>query len=186
MAQLVYSAITSLDGYINDRDGNFDWGLPDPEVFEFINQLERGVGTALYGRRMYETMVYWETFDGSEDSAPYLLDYAEIWRSATKIVYSRSLSELSSANTRMERVFDVATVRQLKEATERDLSIGGANLAGQAFTAGLVDEMHLFITPATVGRGTSVYPEVGPSRLELLDVDRYESGVVHLHYRVVG
>lgn len=185
MAKLVYSAISSLDGYIADEKGNFDWATPDAEVFTFINDIERRFGTDLYGRRMYETMVYWETFDGSDDASSNELEFAEIWHSATKIVYSKTLTEVSSAKTRIERVFDPDVVRRLKEESLLDISVGGANLASQAFEVGVVDEMHLFVTPVSVGGGTSAYPEHVRTRFDLAGVDRFASGVVHLHYRIM-
>jgi dihydrofolate reductase len=184
MAKLVYSAITSLDGYINDENGNFDWGAPDAELFQFINDQERSFGTYLYGRRMYETMVYWETFDDSE-SEPYERDFTEIWRAAAKIVFSSTLNHASSVRTTIEPVFDPAALRQLKETSVHDLSLGGANLAGQVIEAGFVDEMHLFITPVTVGGGTPAHP-AHLSQLELLGVDHFASGFVHLHYRFIN
>jgi dihydrofolate reductase len=184
VAKLVYSAITSLDGYINDVDGNIDWGAPDAEVFTFINELERGFGTYLYGRRMYETMVYWETFDATEGEPPSVRDYAGIWRGAAKVVYSRTLESVSSSNTRIERAFDAAAVRQLKDTAGHDLSVGGPGLAGQAMAAGLVDELHLFVTPVTLGGGTPALPAQFRSDLKALGVDRFDSGVVHLGYRI--
>lgn len=183
MAKLVYGAITSLDGYTADESGKFDWAAPDSEVHAFVNDLERSVGTYLYGRRMYETMVYWETFDAADDQSPVVRDYAGIWRSAAKIVYSRTLNAVSSAGTRIEREFDPEAVLRMKQTAERDISIGGPGLAGQAMAAGLVDELHLFLTPVTVGGGTSALPDHLRSKLELLGVDRFAGGVVHLHYR---
>jgi len=183
MAKLVYSTITSLDGYINDENGNFDWSTPDAELFQFINEHERGFGTYLYGRRMYDTMVYWETFEGS-DEAPYLSDFSEIWRAAVKIVFSKTLGRATSARTQIEPAFDPTVVRKLKQTSAHDISVGGANLAGQAIEAGLVDEMHLFITPVAVGGGTPAHPAHLYSKLELLGFDRFASGVVHLHYRI--
>jgi dihydrofolate reductase len=183
-AKLVYSAITSLDGYTADESGKFDWAAPDSEVHTFVNDLERGVGTYLYGRRMYETMVYWETFDAADDQPSCYRDYAEIWRSAAKIVYSRTLEAVSSAGTRIERVFDPDAVLRMKQTAEHDLSIGGPGLAGQVMAAGLVDEIHLFLTPVTVGGGTRAIPDHFRSKLELLGVDRFASGVVHLHYSI--
>lgn len=171
--------------YINDEHGDFEWGAPDPESSRFINDLERGVGTYLFGRRMYETMVYWETFDGSGDASSNELEFAEIWHSATKIVYSKTLTEVSSAKTRIERVFDPDVVRRLKEESILDISVGGANLASQAFEVGVVDEMHLFVTPVSIGGGTSAYPEHVRTRFDLAGVDRFASGVVHLHYRIM-
>jgi len=182
VAKLTYSAITSLDGYYSDQDGDFDWAMPDAEVFQFINDMERDVGTYLYGRQMYETMVYWETFEGTDDE-PIDTDFAQLWRAADKVVYSTTLDRASSAKTRIERAFLPDEVRRLKESSDRDLSIGGPHLASQAIEAGLVDEMHLFITPITVGGGTAAHPGESRSNLELLSVNRFESGVVHPHYR---
>jgi dihydrofolate reductase len=186
MAKLVYSAITSLDGYIADESGNFEWGTPDPEVFLFINDIERHFGTNLYGRRMYETMVYWETFDASGDQPPYIRDFAMMWLTASKIVYSSTLDVVSSVRTRIERTFDAESVARMKESSEHDISIGGANLAGQAIQAGLVDEMHLFVTPVTVGGGSRALPANFRSNLEMVHIDRFVSGVVHLHYLING
>jgi len=183
MAKLVYSAIMSLDGYTADEDGNFDWGAPDAEVFKFINDLERGFGTYLYGRKMYETMVYWETFDAAEDQPPYVRDFAGIWRAADKVVYSRTLGAVSSARTRIESAFDPAAVLRMKATLGHDISVGGPDLAGQAIAAGLVDEMHLFLTPIAVGGGTPALPGHFHSNPELLRVDRFVGGVVHVQYR---
>jgi dihydrofolate reductase len=186
MAKLVYAAITSLDGYTADDNGNFDWSAPDPEVFAYINDLERQYGTHLYGRKMYETMVYWETFDAAEDQPPYLRDFTQIWRSATKVVYSRTLAGVSSANTRIERAFDPGAVRRMKETAGHDMSVGGPDLAGQAMAAGLLDELHLFVTPVTVGGGTPALSAHVRANLKLEGMDRFENGVVHLHYRIGG
>jgi dihydrofolate reductase len=184
MAKLVYSAITSLDGYTADDNGNFDWAAPDPEVFTVINDLERGIGTYLYGRRMYETMVSWETFDAAEDQPPCVRDFAGIWRAANKVVYSRTLGAVSSARTRIERAFDPGAVLRMKETAGHDISVGGPDLASQAMAAGLVDELHLFLTPVTVGGGTPALPGHVHSLLELLGADRFVGGVVHLQYRI--
>jgi dihydrofolate reductase len=185
VAKLVYSAITSLDGYTADEHGDFAWAAPDPEVFAFINVLERGFGTYLYGRRMYDTMVYWETFDPDGEPS-HVRDFAELWRDAVKVVYSRTLAAVSSAGTRLERAFVPGAVLGMKETAGHDISVGGPHLAGQAMAAGLVDEVHLFVTPVVVGGGTAAFPGRLPSSLELLGVDRFESGVVHLHYRISG
>jgi dihydrofolate reductase len=184
MAKLIYSVITSLDGYVADEDGNFDWAAPDEEVHRFVNDLERLVGTYLYGRRMYETMVYWETAHTLADQPPFILDYAEIWQAADKIVYSKTLEAPSSARTRIERGFDPEAVRQLKASEGRDISVGGPELAAQAIEAGLVDEYHLFLTPIVVGGGKSSLPGHVRLKLELLDERRFRTGVVHLHYRM--
>jgi dihydrofolate reductase len=183
MAKLIYSAITSLDGYVADKDGNFDWAAPSEEVHAFVNQLERSVGTYLYGRRMYETMVYWQTAHTRPESSPVELDYAEIWQAADKIIYSRTMTDVSSARTRIEREFDPDSVRRLKESAGRDLSVGGAELAAQAIKDGVVEEYHLFVNPVVVGGGTSTLPDNVRLNLELLDEHRFSSGVVHLHYR---
>jgi dihydrofolate reductase len=183
MAKLIYSAITSLDGYVADKGGNFDWAAPSEEVHAFANQLERSIGTHLFGRRMYETMVYWETAHTRPDSSPVELDYAEVWQAADKIVYSRTMADVSSARTRIEREFDPDSVRELKQRAGRDLSVGGAELAAQAIKADLVDEYHLFVGPVVVGGGTSALPDDIRLDLELLDEHRFASGVVHLHYR---
>jgi dihydrofolate reductase len=186
VVKLVYATIASLDGYTADAEGNFGWGEPDPEVFAFINELERGVGTYLYGRKMYETMVFWEAIDPAGDGPPWHRDFAGIWRAAAKVVYSRTLAAPSSARTQIERIFDPAGVRHLKETATEDISVGGPDLAGQALAAGLVDEIHLFVTPVTVGGGHPALPDQFRSQLELLSVDRFGGGVVHLHYRLSG
>jgi dihydrofolate reductase len=182
MTELVYSAITSIDGYVADADGNFDWAAPDEEVHAFVNDLERPIGTYLYGRRMYETMAGWETMP-REGASPATQDFAEIWRAADKIVYSRTLSEASSARTRIEHDFTADAVRQLKISAARNLTIGGPTLAAEAIAAGLVDDYHLFIAPYVVGAGTSWLPRNVRLDLKLVDIDRFKSGVVHLHYR---
>ncbi len=183
MAKLVYSTITSLDGYIADAAGNFDWAAPDEVVHAFINDLERPIGTYLYGRRMYETMSYWETPPTPADGSPVVQDYAAIWLSADKIVYSQTLDTVSSARTRIERSFDPDAVRRLKATAERDIAVGGAHLAAQAIRAGLVDEWHLFLAPVVVGGGTRSLPDDVHVGLELLDERRFDGGMVHLHYR---
>ncbi len=183
MAGLVYSAIASLDGYVEDPDGRFDWAAPDAEVHAFANDLDRPIGTHLYGRRMYETMVFWET--GGDDD-PVTRDYAEIWRRTDKVVFSRTLASVSSARTRIERTFDHATIRRLKDGADSDLSIGGAELAGQALLAGLVDEVQLLLVPVLVGGGKRALPDGIRADLELLDERRFGSGVVFVRYRVRG
>ena len=184
MAKLIYAAIASLDGHIEDEEGKFDWAMPDEEMHAFVNELERPIGTYLYGRRMYETMVCWETARPGDDEPAVFSDYGEIWRATDKIVYSRSLQAVSSERTRIEREFDPDDVRQLKEASEADLSIGGPDLARQAIAAGLVDECHLFLCPIVVGGGKRALAENVRAQLELLDERRFPNGVVHLRYRV--
>jgi dihydrofolate reductase len=184
MASLIYSAITSLDGYIADEEGNFDWAAPDEEVFAFVNDLEHPCGTALYGRRMYETLVGWETDEYLGDRQSVTMDFATIWRGADKVVFSRTLDTVMSARTRIERAFEADRIREMKASADRDLSIGGAELAAQAFQAGLVDECHLLLTPIIVGGGKRALPSKFLMRLALLDQRRFGNGVVHLHYRV--
>jgi len=182
MAKLIYSAIRSLDGYIADEDGNFDWAAPDVEVHAFVNDLERRIGTYLYGRRMYDVMRFWETAATGSDQPSVVKDYARIWQAADKIVYSKTLAVASTARSRIERDFDPEPVRQMKATTERDISVGGPDLAAQAFKAGLVDELHLFLVPIVVGGGKPALPD-HPVKLDLLDERRFGNGVVHLHYR---
>jgi dihydrofolate reductase len=184
MAKLIYSAICSLDGYVADAEGNFDWSAPDDEVHRFVNDLERPIGTYLYGRRMYGVMVYWETAPTRAEEPSAMEEYAEIWQAADKIVYSRSLEKVSSAKTRIERDFDAKAVRQLKEAATRNLSVSGPTLTALALTMGLIDECHLFFSPIVVGGGTRALPDNVRVELELLDERRFGNGVVHLHYRV--
>jgi dihydrofolate reductase len=183
MAKLIYSAITSLDGYVADEDGNFDWAEPDEEVHTFVNDLERPIGTYLYGRRMYEVMVAWEDSETFTNQQPFVQDFAAIWQAADKIVYSRTLATVSSARTRIERDFDPEAVRQMKARAGRDITVGGPELAAQAIKAGLVDECHLFVTPIVVGGGNPSLPTSVRLRLELVDERRFRNGVVHLHYR---
>jgi dihydrofolate reductase len=185
MAKLIYSAIASLDGYVADTDGKFDWSAPDEELHTVVNDLERAVGTYLYGRRMYEVMTAWETMPLAGQPS-FMRDYAEIWRGADKIVYSRTLEEVASARTRIERDFDPGAVRELKASAGADLSVGGPHLAARALEPGLVDELHLFLNPIVVGGGNQALPDDLRLELELLDERRFGNGVVHLHYRVPG
>jgi dihydrofolate reductase len=184
MARLIYSALASLDGFVADEDGRFDWAEPDEEVHAFVNDLERPLGTHLYGRRMYEVLVAWETLDVA-DEPPVIRDYAELWRDADKIVYSRTLTSVSSERTRLEPEFDPDAVRRLKESADRDLAIGGPGLAGHALAAGLVDEVQLLLVPHVVGGGTRVFPDGVRLPLALLDERRFGNGAVYLRYRVV-
>jgi len=186
MAKLIYSAIASLDGYVEDADGAFEWAAPDEEVHAFVNDGERGVGTYLYGRRMYETMRYWETEGAGADDHPVSRDFAQIWRAAEKIVYSRTLETVSTAKTRLEREFDHDAVRRLKESSPTDITIGGPALAGEAIAAGLVDEIQLLLGPILVGGGKAALPDDVRVQLELLDERRFTSGVVFLRYAVTG
>jgi dihydrofolate reductase len=183
MAKLIYTAITSLDGYTADEEGKFDWAAPSEEVHAFVNDLERPVGTYLYGRRLYETMAVWENADAFVGQSPAMQAYARIWQSADKVVYSRTLETVSSSRTRLERSFDPDAIRRLKAAASRDITVGGANLAAEAFRAGLVDECHLFLTPLLVGGGTQALPDNIRLKLDLLDERRFDNSVVHLHYR---
>jgi dihydrofolate reductase len=183
MAHLIYSAISSLDGYIEDMDGNFDWAAPDEEVHGFINDLERSAGTHLYGRRMYETLMVWETDPNLAADSPLMRDFAEIWQAADKFVYSRTLEAVSTRKTQLERTFDPDTIRQLKEAVEQDILIGGPELAAYAFRSGLIDECHLFLTPIIVGGGKPCLPANVRLELELLEERRFGNGMVFLRYR---
>jgi dihydrofolate reductase len=182
MGKLVYAAITSLDGYIADRDGNFDWAEPDAEVHAAVNELQRGVGTYLYGRRMYEVMRAWA--GPLPDDHPVTRDFAALWRAADKVVYSTTLDEVSTSRTRLERELDPVAVRALKARTRRDVEIGGPTVAAAAFDAGLVDECHLFVNPVSVGGGLPALPRDVRVDLALVDVRRFTGGVVHLHHRV--
>jgi dihydrofolate reductase len=183
MTKLIYSAITSLDGYTADEEGNFDWAAPDEEVHTFVNDLERPVGTYLYGRRMYEVMAPWETDPSLADQSRVMREFAELWQAADKVVYSKTLEAVSSARTRIERDFDPEAVRQLKTQAERDITVGGSDLAAQAIKSGLVDEFHLFVTPIVVGGGLQSLPNNVRVKLELLDERRFGNGVVFLCYR---
>jgi dihydrofolate reductase len=183
VGKLIYSAIASLDGYIEDADGNFDWAEPDEEVHAFVNDLERSAGTHLYGRRMYEMMVGWETDPTLAQQSPHMRDFAEIWQAADKVVYSKTLENVSTVRTRIERDFDPEAVRQMKASTDRDLLVGGPGLAAHAFKAGLVDECQLFLTPIVVGGGKRSLPDDVRRELELLDEHRFGNGVVYLRYR---
>lgn len=184
MARLVYSMLTSLDGYTEDPSGGFEWALPDAEVHAFVNGLERGIGTNLYGRRMYEMMAVWQTIgaDGPTD-APEMDEFAEAWRATDKVVYSTTLAEVSTPRTRLERFFDPHAVRRFVDAADRDVAVSGPTLAATALAAGAVDEVHLFTFPVSVGGGTPALPRGVRLDLELVDTRRFESGVVHLHYR---
>jgi dihydrofolate reductase len=182
MGKLICSALASLDGYVADADGNFDWAAPDEEVHAFVNDLTRGIGTYLFGRKMYEVLVAWETMSVEGEPAV-IRDYAEIWRAADKIVYSSTLQEPSSARTRIERAFDPDAVRRMKAELDRDLSVGGPHLAAEALRAALVDELHLFVAPVVVGGGTGWLPDGIRLDLELLDERRFTNGTVYARYR---
>ena len=186
MPKLIYSAITSLDGYVADESGSFDWAAPDDEVHAFINDLERPIGTYLYGRRMYDVMAVWETMHTVPDQSPVAYDFARIWQAADKMVYSKTLASVSTARTRIERTFDPDAVRHLKASAASDISVGGPELAAHAIRAGLIDECHLFLTPVVVGGGTSWLPGHVRLDLDLVDERRFASEVVHLHFRVVN
>jgi dihydrofolate reductase len=184
MAHLIYSAIASLDGYIEDMDGKFDWAAPDEEVHWFINNLERTAGTYLFGRRMYETMMVWETDPSLAADSPLMRDFAETWQAADKIVYSKTLETASTRRTRIERDFDPEAIRQMKDAVEHDIFIGGPGLAAHAFRSGLIDECQLFLTPIIVGSGKKMLPNNIRLELELLEERRFGNGVVFLRYQI--
>jgi dihydrofolate reductase len=173
----------SLDGYIADEDGKLDWTAPDEEYYAFLNDLERPVGTYLYGRRLYELMTGWETDPAAAAQSPAARAFAEIWQAADKVVYSKTLAAASTTRTRIERDFDPQAVRHLKAATERDLTVGGPTLGAQAITAGLVDEVHLFVWPVVLGGGKHFLPNRVRLQLELLDERRFGNGAVYLRYR---
>jgi len=184
VARLLYSAITSLDGYVADADGNFDWAEPDLEVHAFVNDRERPIGTYLYGRRMYEVMQAWETL-GDEPEAPDVArDYATLWRAADKVVYSTTLGATPTSRTRLERSFDPDAVRAMKETAAADLGIGGPGIAAHALRAGLVDEISLYLNPIVVGAGTPALPAGFTTPLRLVDEHRFGNGVVYLQYDV--
>jgi len=182
MAKLIYSAIASLDGYVEDEDGKFDWAAPDEEVHAFVNELERSVGTYLLGRRMYETMVFWETPPDLAEEPPVIREFAELWQSADKFVYSTSLESARSAKTTVVRAFDTDFVTNLKVTKKADISVGGPALASQAIAAGLVDEYQLFFVPVVVGGGKRSLPGGVRRELELLDERRFRNGTVYLRY----
>jgi dihydrofolate reductase len=184
MAKLIFTAITSLDGYIEDEAGTFDWAAPDDEVLRFLNDLERPIGTYLYGRRMYETMVNWETADVLRDQSPLAWDWMQLWRAADKVVYSRSLEAASSARSRIVRDFDPRAIWAMKNSLERDITVGGPDLAAQAFKAGLVDQCQLFLTPVLIGGGKPALPKEVRLDLELVTEHRFDNGVVFLDYRL--
>lgn len=184
MANLIYSVICSLDGYVEDASGSFKWAAPDDEVHAFVNELERPIQIQLYGRRMYETMVFWETVDACGDGPAVGREFAAIWQEAEKVVFSRSLESVSSARTRIERELDPAAIRQMKQSSESDISIGGAEVAGQMITAGVVDEVQLLLVPVLIGGGKRALPTGVQTQLELVDERRFQSGTVFLHYRV--
>ena len=182
MARLIYSAIMSLDHYVADGKGNWDWSVPDEDVHTLVNDLARPAGTHLLGRRMYEVLTAWETID-TVDQPRSIQDFAQIWKEADKIVYSRSLKAVSTAKTRLERSFEPDAVRKLKAEAERDITIGGPELAAQGIRAGLVDEYQMFVSPIVVGAGTPFLPNDVHLELELLDERRFGNGVVYLRYR---
>jgi dihydrofolate reductase len=185
VARLIYNAIASLDGFVEDAEGKFDWAAPDDEVHAFVNELQRPIGSYLLGRRMYETLVFWESPPDLTSRPAVVQDFAEIWKGADKIVYSRTLSTPSSARTGIEQDFDVEAVRRLKATASRDLTVGGPELAGQAIAAGLVDELELFLVPVLVGGGKRALPDNGVrTGLELVDERRFGSGTAYLRYRL--
>jgi dihydrofolate reductase len=184
IAKLIYSAIASLDGYVADAHGKFDWAMPDEEVHAFANDLERPIGTHLYGRRMYEVMKVWESDEILEGQPQVMHDYAEIWRAADKVVFSRSLEEVETSRTKLERAFDPAAIQELKESEEQDIGIGGPELAGQALEADLVDEIHLLLVPVAVGAGRAALPIRKQRALKLGGQRSFGNGTIYLHYRV--
>lgn len=185
MVKLIYPINLSLDGYMEDERGNIEWAISDDELFAFWVDFQRPIGTYLYGRRMYESMVYWETASTNSDQPEVQREFTQIWRAADKIVYSRTLHTVASARTRIEREFDPDAIRRLKESSGADITIGGPELAGQAMSAGLLDECHLLLNPIVLGKGKRALQDNLHLRLELLCEHRFRSGVVYLHYRVI-
>ncbi|MHA6798638.1 dihydrofolate reductase family protein [Bounagaea algeriensis] len=186
MARLIYSVICSLDGYVADRAGNFDWAVPSEEVLDFVNAQERAVGTYLYGRRMYELMAVWETDPAAAAQSPKSAEFAEVWQAADKVVYSTTLPRVFTSRTKLEREFDPESVRQLKAACSSDLNIAGPELAGHAFRSNLIDELQLMAVPVLVGAGKSCLPAELGAELELVDERRFGNGMVQLRYDVLG
>jgi len=186
MANLLYVSNVSLNGFIEDEHGDFNWTEPADDVFVFITDLMRPLGTHLYGRRLYETMAVWETEPAFAAESERMADFAQAWQAANKVVYSTTLDGVLTKRSRIERILDPASVRSLKAAASSDLMIGGANLAASAFAAGLVDECHLFIYPVIVGRGKPSLPEDLRMNLKLLDERRFDNGVVYVRYRIVS
>jgi dihydrofolate reductase len=184
MAKLIYVSNVSLDGYIEDEHGSFDWTAPDDELFAFITDLVRPVGTYLYGRRMYETMALWETDPALAAQSELMADFARVWQAAGKVVYSTTFDAVSTAKTRLEHNFDPSSVGDMKASATADLTVGGPNLAAHALKAGLVDECHLFIRPVLIGGGKPALPSDTRAELELLDDRRLSKGVVYLRYRI--
>ena len=184
MARLIYSFLASLDGYIADDVGNFDWAVPDEEVLDFINAIERDVGTHLYGRTMYEMMVGWENDPAVAGQSPKSAEFAEIWQAAEKVVFSRSLQSVSTKRTRLERSFDPDLVRAIKAEASQDLSISGADVAASAWRAGVIDECQVFVAPMLVGSGKRMFPDDIRQPLELLNERRFGNGMVFLRYAV--
>jgi dihydrofolate reductase len=184
MAKLIYSMIISLDGYAADERGNFDWAAPDEAVHRFVNELERPVGTYLYGRRMYETMVYWETAQNVPGQPQFALDFADVWQATDKVVFSKTLDEVSSARTTIRREFDAPSIRALKASAAKDVTVGGPELAGHALRAGLVDELQLFLVPVLVGGGNKALPDGVFHRLALAEERRFANGTVFLRYEL--
>ena len=183
MAKLIYIANMSLDGYVEDQDGGINWGDPDEEYFDSINSLQRPVGTYLYGRRMYEAMVYWETAPVGDQPA-WVAEFTDLWRAAEKFVFSKTLASVSSARTTLQRTFDIDSIAKMKAGESQDVTVGGAAVAAQAFQAGLVDETHLYLWPIALGGGKHALPEDARLDLQLLTAQQLRSGIVHLHYRI--
>ena len=186
MAQLIYSAIMSIDGFIEDEGGNFDWAFPDEAQHQFINDLMRPIGTHLYGRKMYETMAVWETDTSLAAASPVYADFAELWQAADKVVYSRTLNEVWTSRTRLERELDVDGVQAMKTSETRDILIAGPELAAESIRAGLVDDYHFFVAPVAIGAGKHALPPGVRLQLELKDEQRFSNGVIHLHYASAG
>jgi dihydrofolate reductase len=184
VAKLIYVSNVSLDGFIEDEHGRFDWAEPTDEYFAFVTDLVRPVGTYLYGRRLYEAMAVWETDPALGAISELRADFADVWQAADKIVYSTTLDAVSTARSRVDRRFDPDAIRAMKDTVSRDLTVGGANLAAHAFSAQLIDECHLFVGPAILGRGKPGLPRDRRIDLELLEERTFDNGVVYLRHRV--
>ncbi len=183
MGRLVYAVIASLDGFVNDESGGFEWAAPAEDVHRFVNELERPVGTYLYGRRIYEVMAVWQDMPGIEHEPDVMQEFAAIWRAADKVVYSSTLAEVTTPRTRLERTFDPLAVRAMVGGLDTDVSLAGPTLAAHALRAGIVDDVHVFLLPIVVGGGTPCWPSGARLDLELVDEHRFDDGTVHLHHR---
>jgi dihydrofolate reductase len=193
MGKLIYLITTSLDGYVADENGKFDWAMPSEEVHSFVNDSLRNVGTILMGRNLYETMKVWDDIPTEGTSGPYMdgpsaamNDFAKIWRAASKIVYSTTMTDVTIANTTLERSFDPSAIQKLVASSDKDFDIGGPHLAAAAIKANIIDEYHQIIVPLILGGGNHWLPGGNKNKLELTDLRKFANGFVHLQYRKIG